>query len=146
MKILIVDDNKNNLYLLETILKDSGYEVVSAANGAKALEKLRAKGFGMIIADILMPVMDGFQLCWECKRDEELKDILFVFYTATYTSDKDEKFSLSLGANAFIRKPVEPDTFIQIIEKVFEKAKSGLLRPPDVVPPELSLYLTEYNK
>jgi len=146
MKILIVDDNKKNLYLLEIILKGSGYEVASAANGAEALEKLRAKGFGMIISDILMPVMDGFQLCRECKGDEELKNIPFVFYTADYTSDEDEKFALSLGVNAYIRQPVEPDAFVQIIEKVFKKAKSGLLRPPEVAPHELSLYLTEYNK
>ena len=146
MKILIVDDNKNNLYLMETILKRSGYEVASAANGAEALEKLRAKGFGMIISDILMPVMDGFKLCRECKGDEELKNIPFVFYTAAYTSGEDEKFALSLGANAFIHKPVEPDALVQLIKEVFEKAKSGLLRPPEVAPPELSLYLTEYNK
>jgi len=146
MKILIVDDNKNDLYLLKIILKGSGYEVASAANGAEALEKLRAKGFGMIISDILMPVMDGFQLCRECKGDEELKNIPFVLCTADYTSDEDEKFALSLEVNTFIHKPVEPDTFVQIIEEVFKKAKSGLLRPPEVAPHELSLYLTEYSK
>jgi PAS domain S-box-containing protein len=127
MKIIIVDDNKENLYLLETLLKASGYEVVSAANGAEAFEKLHAEALDMIISDILMPVMDGFQLCRECKSDEKLKHIPFVFYTATYTDEKDEKLALKLGADKFIRKPVEPDEFIDVIRVVVRRAEEGRL-------------------
>ena len=129
MKTLIVDDNKENLYLLETILKGSGYEVASAANGAEALEKLRAERFGMIVSDILMPVMDGFQLCREVKGDEELKDIPFVFYTATYTDEKDEELALKMGADKFIRKPTEPDEFIKLIQGVIRDAEKGKAEP-----------------
>jgi len=129
MKILIVDDQKENRYLLETILKASGYEVVSAANGAEALEKLLAEAFDMIISDILMPVMDGFQLCRKVKGDEKLKGIPFVFYTATYTDEKDEKFALELGADKFIRKPVEPDEFTKIVQGVIKNLKKGKVRP-----------------
>ncbi len=127
MKILIVDDSKENLYLLETLLKGSGYKVVSATNGAEALEKLRADGFDMIISDILMPVMDGFQLCHECKKDENLKAIPFVFYTATYVDEKDEELALKLGADKFIRKPIEPDEFITIIRGVILDVEAGKL-------------------
>jgi len=127
MKITIVDDNKENLYLLETLLKASGYEVVSAVDGAEALEKLRANSFNMIISDILMPVMDGFQLCRECKLDEKLKHIPFVFYTATYTDEKDEELALKLGADKFIRKPVEPDEFMNVIRGVVRRAEEGRL-------------------
>lgn len=117
MKILIVDDNRDNLYLLETMLKAEGYKVVPTSNGAEALEKLRAESFDMVIADILMPVMDGFQLCRECKTDEKLKHIPFVFYTATYVDEKDEELALALGADKFIRKPIEPDEFMSIIRE-----------------------------
>jgi CheY-like chemotaxis protein len=125
MKILIVDDKKEGRYLLETMLKGNGFDVVDTTNGAEALEKLRANGFDMIVSDILMPVMDGFALCRECKGDEKLKDIPFVFYTATYTDEGDEEFALKLGAHKFIRKPTDPEEFIKIIQGVIRDAEEG---------------------
>ncbi len=98
MKMFIVDDKEENLYMLEALLKGSGYEVASAMNGVEALEKLKEDSFDMIISDILMPQMDGYQLCRKCKKDDTLKKIPFVFYTATYTEKKEEEFGLSLGA------------------------------------------------
>jgi len=68
MKILIVDDKEENLYLLETLLKGNDYETILAKNGVEALDKLRKDSMDMIISDILMPRMDGFQLCRECKK------------------------------------------------------------------------------
>jgi two-component system cell cycle sensor histidine kinase/response regulator CckA len=127
MKILIVDDNKENLYLLEILLKGNGYQVISAINGAAALEKLRTDGFDMIISDILMPVMDGFQFCRECKMDENLQDIPFIFYTATYVDTKDEELALALGADKFIRKPVEPDEFMSIIRGIIRDTEARKL-------------------
>ncbi len=125
MKILVVDDKEENRYLLETLLKGSGYEVVSAANGAEALERIRAEGCDMIISDILMPIMDGYQFCREVKGIDELQHIPFVFYTAAYTDDKDEQFAFESGADRFIRKPLAPDEFIKIIKDVIRQAEAG---------------------
>jgi CheY-like chemotaxis protein len=125
MKILIVDDNRVNLYLLETLLTKNGYEVESTLNGAEAVKKLRSELFDMIISDILMPVMDGFQLCREVKGDDELRNIPFVFYTSTYTHEKDEDFALKLGASKFLRKPTEPDKFITIIQDIMKDVERG---------------------
>ncbi len=116
MKILVVDDKTENLYLLERVLKKIDYEVVVAENGKQALEKLHGDNFEMVISDILMPVMDGFQLCRAVRSDEKFNDLLFVFYTATYVEKEDEEFALKLGADNFLRKPLEPEKFIRIIK------------------------------
>jgi len=131
MKILIVDDNKENLYLLEILLKGSNYDVVSAVNGDEALGKLRSEEFDMVISDIFMPVMDGFQLCLKVKGDDELKDIPFVFYTATYIDKKDEELAFKIGADKFIQKPIEPEEFVDIIEKTIKEAEEGKISQKD---------------
>ncbi|MBW1911305.1 MAG: response regulator, partial [Deltaproteobacteria bacterium] len=129
MKILIVDDKEQDIYILQVLLEGHGYEVVAAANGAEALEKARRDPPDMIITDILMPVMDGFTLCREWKGDEHLKEIPFIFYTATYTDSKDEKLALRLGADRFIVKPVDPDEFINIIKGVIRDIEKGKIKP-----------------
>ena len=146
MKVLVVEDNEDSRNLLVKQLRAYGHEVTAAADGAEALQQALAQPPDVIVSDIMMPNMDGYQLCHECKQNDKLRDIPFIFYTATYTSDEDEKFALSLGANTFIRKPTEPDVLVQMLSEVFEKAKSGLLPPPEVALLEPSLYLTEYNK
>lgn len=127
MNILNVDDNTDNLYLIEVLGRAHGHEVVSVHNGVEALEKLHAGMFDLIVSDILMPAMDGFQLCRTVKLDDRLKRIPFVFYTATYTSKDDEKLALSLGASRFIVKPADPEDFLAAIEDVVRASENNRL-------------------
>ncbi|MAT57361.1 MAG: hypothetical protein CMF23_05265 [Ignavibacteriae bacterium] len=145
MKILIVDDKKENLYFLETLLNGIGYETISANNGAEAIDLAKKSDIQLIISDILMPVMDGFTFCRNCKKNENLKNIPFVFYTATYTEPKDKEFALSLGAVKYILKPQEPDVFIEIIEEVLNDVNSDKIKniPNDGVSEDV--VLREYN-
>ncbi len=129
MRILIVDDIKESLYILEALLKATGYEVVSAGNGEEALEKLRTESIDIIVSDVLMPVMDGFKLCKEVKGQDELKNIPFIFYTATYKDERDEKLALKLGADKYILKPAEPDELIKIIQGVIRDIEEGKFEP-----------------
>jgi PAS domain S-box-containing protein len=125
MKILVVDDKEENRFLVETLLEGIRYDVVTAANGSEALTILHAEEIDLIISDCLMPVMDGFEFCLQCKADEKLKNIPFVFCTASYPEKKDVEFGLKLGAAEYIIKPFETHDFIKKIEIVIEKAKAG---------------------
>lgn len=117
-KIRIVDDNPDIQYILDMALKGSGYDVVHVANGNDALDKLEKQDINLIVSDILMPGMDGFQLCWKIKSNEKTRNIPFVFYTAYYTGKHDESFAMNLGAQKFIYKPTDPDVFVEMIKQV----------------------------
>lgn len=142
-KILIVDDQEENLYLLQAMFGGNGYTLDQARNGVEALERARKNRPDIIITDILMPMMDGFSLCRECKKDSALKHIPLVFYTATYTDERDRAFALSLGAARFIVKPEEPDVFIKSIREVLQDG--GRNEGRSAPPPEEREFLKQYN-
>ncbi|MCX6559389.1 MAG: PAS domain S-box protein [Candidatus Aminicenantes bacterium] len=132
-KVLIVDDNSSNLCYLETLLRAHGWDVISAANGEEALAKARLDLPDMIVADILMPVMDGYTLCQQWKSDDRLKQIPFVFYTATYTEARDEAFALRLGAERFLIKPLGPEILMnQLMEVLGKSPRAGRAAAPSL--------------
>jgi len=146
MKVLIAEDNDDSRRLLTKQLQAFGHEVTATADGAEALKHALAQCPDVIVSDIMMPVVDGFQLCYTCKQSEDLKDIPFVFYTATYLSEEDEKFAMELGVDAFIRKPTDPASLVQQLLETFENPKSRSSSPTKRPPLEISNYLTEYSK
>lgn len=146
MNILVAEDNEDSRRLLVKQLRALGHDVASTTNGAQALSEALNHPPDILVTDILMPEMDGFQLCMEWKLNEKLRHIPVVFYTATYTSDEDEKFALSLGAEGFVRKPEEPDVFVQVLSRVVEHAGSSLPPPPAVAPVAYSGFLMGYSK
>jgi two-component system, cell cycle sensor histidine kinase and response regulator CckA len=145
-RVLIVDDNPENLYLLRALLQGHGCEVDEARHGAEALAKARQAPPDLIISDLLMPVMDGYTLLRHWKADERLKQIPFVVYTATYTEPKDEKLALDLGADAFIVKPAEPDRFMARFREVLAKEDRHELTPTHAQDGEEKVLLKEYSE
>jgi two-component system cell cycle sensor histidine kinase/response regulator CckA len=120
--VLIADDVMENRYLLTSLLKGNGYEVVAAADGAEALSLAQSSPPDLIVTDVMMPVMDGFELCRRWRADERLERIPFVFYTATYTDEKDKHLALALGADRFLIKPQENDTLLGVLREVLEES------------------------
>jgi PAS domain S-box-containing protein len=125
--ILVVDDHPENQYLLQALLSVHGYTVIGAAHGALALELALQGPPDLVVSDVMMPVMDGFQLCRVWKEHPLLRRIPFVIYTATYTDAQDEQLALSLGADAFIIKPTEPADFIKQLDAVLARHQAGEL-------------------
>jgi two-component system, cell cycle sensor histidine kinase and response regulator CckA len=138
-RVLIVDDNEENLYYLRVLLSGHGFVVDSASHGAEALVKARQVPPDLVVSDLLMPEMDGFTLLRQWKIDSRLRTIPFVVYTATYSEAEDERLALNFGADAFILKPAEPEDFLRRIREV---QASGARVPPAVPskPTLLKLY------
>lgn len=127
MNILVAEDDENSRQLLETVLVAKGYTVASFDNGLKALSYLHTEPVDLIISDILMPEMDGYGLCRAVKQNQSLQHIPIVFYTATYTSDQDKRFALSLGATKFLIKPMLMPDLMHIVDEILKSNQSAEL-------------------
>jgi PAS domain S-box-containing protein len=123
MNILIVDDIPMNRKLLRVILESKGFKTFEAGNGLEALDILEHEKIDLIISDILMPVMDGYRLCYEVRKSKNFSNVPLIIYTATYTSPSDEKLSFEFGADKYLKKPIPIEVLIQEIHQVMEHRK-----------------------
>lgn len=105
-KILVVDDEDRNLRLMDLLLTSFGYDVLTASNGEEALEKVHDIPPDVILLDIMMPRMDGFEVARQLKKDEETKTIPIVMVTAL-NEVEDRVKALEAGADDFLNKPVD---------------------------------------
>ena len=105
-KILIVEDNQENIDLLHFFLKPQGYELITVMDGEKALEMVAKDIPDIILLDIMLPKVDGFQVCERLKKDEKTKYIPIIMITALKDM-KDKLKALEMGADDFITKPFE---------------------------------------
>lgn len=127
--ILIVDDDDDSRTYLARAVQSSGHNVVAASDGLEALEAARASRPDMIISDVLMPHMDGFQLCRKVKEDADLRNIPVLFYTATYTDQGDMELAHALGASRYLLKPLEAPELRRHIAQVFIETEGGIPIP-----------------
>ena len=119
--VLVVDDIPDILKLLDATLEFKGYRVVTARNGEEALEAIRQERPALVIADILMPKMDGFSLLRRIRLDPDTRHIPVVFLSATYVAAEDKDFARALGVTRFIEKPVDWEEFLPIISDILTK-------------------------
>ncbi len=126
MKVLVVDDIAYSRRALRSVFLSAGYAVLEAEDGARALEVARRENPDIIVTDILMPVMDGFQFCRALKLEPALRSIPVVFHTGSYADPADREFGLSLGASAYLVKPVEPRDLIAQVSRVMGRPAPAL--------------------
>jgi PAS domain S-box-containing protein len=120
--VLVVDDSEHNRYLLRTLLQGHGFQVEEVRNGAEALSAARRAPPQLVICDLLMPVMDGYALLRQWHADAQLRDVPVIVHTATYTDPQDEQLALTLGADAFVAKPTEPEDLMVTVNAVLARA------------------------
>jgi DNA-binding response OmpR family regulator len=125
--ILLVDDEKDILDLLEIYLKNEGYSIVQAANGIEALEVLRHKKVDLIILDIMMPRMDGIQACLKIREEQNMPIIML----SAKSQDMDKIFGLSTGADDYMTKPFNPMELIARVKSQLRRYKRlNVAAPP----------------
>jgi two-component system alkaline phosphatase synthesis response regulator PhoP len=115
-KVLIVDDEPNNVDFLEQALEDSGYQLITAANGQEALTKIQSEQPDLILLDLNMPVMDGFTVLAKVKEDPDLRDIPVIIISSEQESKSVVK-GIKQGAEDYLTKPVNA---VLLVKKVKE--------------------------
>lgn len=108
LTVLAIDDNDNNLTTLEFVLKQlENVNVIKAENGKVGLEKLEKNHIDLIIVDIQMPVMNGFEFCNVIANDDRFSKIPYIFLTAYFKSEEFESRGYKLGAFDYMTKPID---------------------------------------
>ncbi|BCO10022.1 response regulator [Desulfolithobacter dissulfuricans] len=117
-KILIVEDNEQNMYLATFLLERSGYETIQAWNGLEGLEKAQTDKPDLILMDIQLPEMDGYEATRRIKSMADINQIPIVAVTS-YAMPGDREKAQALGCAGYIEKPFDPEIFVSEIEKYF---------------------------
>ena len=114
-KILIVDDEVYILHILDFSLGAEGYEVITAADGEEAIDKARLEKPDLVVLDVMMPKVDGFEACRRLKNDPETRELPVILLTAK-GREVDRKMGIEVGADDYMVKPFSPSKLIQKIE------------------------------
>lgn len=127
--LLVVEDIPDILNLLDTTLKFKGYRVVTARDGQEALDIIRREPPALIVTDILMPKIDGFNLVHKLRIDPETRKIPVIFLSATYVAPEDKAFAVDIGVTHFIEKPVDLDEFLPLVAQLLEQGVPATHEP-----------------
>ena len=115
-KILIVDDEKDLVETLTVLLESKSYKVIAAYDGMQGLEKAKKDNPDLILLDVMMPQLNGYQVCRELKKDETYKKIPIVMLTAK-AQESDRFWGVESGADDYVTKPFDSKNLIETIEK-----------------------------
>ncbi|MBD3225676.1 MAG: response regulator [Caldithrix sp.] len=122
-KILIVDDNPNVLKLLKISLSKEGYQVIDAENGEVAYEMANKEKPDLIISDVMMPRMDGIELCWMIRENSQVPIVPFIFLTS-FDDAETEIRGFRAGADDYINKPINRKDLLDRVERLLSRVKN----------------------
>lgn len=122
-KILAVDDERHIVRLVEVNLQRAGYEVVTAYDGREALEKVKSETPDLIVLDVMMPYMDGFEVLKNLKADPATAEIPVIMLTAK-AQDADIFRGWSSGVDCYLTKPFNPMELLTFVKRIFDQTKS----------------------
>jgi len=117
-KILVIEDNAQNMYLVTFILQKHNYTVIQAWDGQEGIRKAMEENPSLILLDIQLPIMDGYQVAKELRNNPDLNDVPIVAVTS-YAMVGDRERVLESGCTGYIEKPINPDTFMNQVESHF---------------------------
>ncbi len=120
-RVLVADDDPAILRLIEVTFALEGLEVVGVARGEEALRAARNETFDLIVLDVMMPGIDGWEVCERLKADEATADVPIVFLSAR-TRDEDQARGLGLGVDAYVTKPFDPDALLELAKRLVGRA------------------------
>ena len=122
-KLLIVDDEKDFIAMVTERLAAKGFEIIEAFDGKDGIEKAHIEKPDIILLDIMMPEMNGYDMCRKLKIDENYKDIPIIMVTAKFQPN-DVEFGKEMGADAYLTKPLELETLSHKIEALLRLRKN----------------------
>ncbi|MHA1310308.1 MAG: response regulator transcription factor [Candidatus Helarchaeota archaeon] len=120
--ILVVDDEPDTVRLAKRLLEMAGLKVSTAYDGEEALKKIYDESPALILLDIKLPKIDGYEVCRKIKSDPKYKDTIIVMFTAK-VFEKDKKKGAEVGANEYITKPFSGDELVSVIKKLLKEEK-----------------------
>ena len=123
-RILVVDDELNIVRLIQVNLERHGYQVETANNGVQALEKIRASRPDLLVSDVMMPEMDGFELLSNVRRDPTLNDLPVIMLTAK-AQDRDVMDGYTRGADMYLTKPFNPAELIAFAKRILSSSSEN---------------------
>jgi len=121
-RILLVDDEEDILEFLSYNLKKEGFQIETASNGISALKKLDRLKPDLIILDVMMPEMDGIEVCESIRKNEKNDDVLILFLTAR-SEDYSELAGFSAGADDYITKPIKPRLLVSRVNAILKRKR-----------------------
>jgi len=116
-KILVVDDRPTNRQFLLTLFSYGGHALLEAADGAEALDRVRAEHPDLVVTDILMPAMDGYQFVQELRADPDIASTRIIFYTATYGTPEAQLLARACNVDTVLRKPSDPEEILAAVSR-----------------------------